>query len=763
MLNFQHKLLDLVFVSNSDKVTLSESTVPLLPIDLYHKPVELRIDVSVIRNLKIASNQFYNFKKANFLEINKFFSTVDWTLMYTRCNDEVNTCVDFLYDKLWFAIRTFVPLIKKKQTNQPPWFNKQVRNLKNKKNKAYKKYIASKTSSDYRAYAKLRRKLLRSTKVNYRKYIIDMQNNLATDPKKFWTYVNSKKKTHGFPSSMSYNNVQCSSPKDICENFACFFESVYVSDSSQVPSVSLFNNNINISTLCLSYECILEALLNLDESKGSGPDNIPPVLLKICARTLVVPLQNIYNASLKFGTFPNRWKPSFIIPIFKSGSRSNIENYRGIAILSAFGKLFESLVTNFLTSQFSNYISPNQHGFMKGRSTCTNLLEFVNFTTGVIEDGDQVDVIYTDICKAFDRLLHSVLLKKLNSIGVHSAMLAWIQSYLGDREQFVKVSGWISRPISVTSGVPQGSHLGPLLFILFMNDVTDAIIYSKCLMFADDLKIFCRVKSILDATNLQRDLDTLSSWCQSNCLTLNINKCKTFSFYRTTFPLFFNYEIQNTPLVRVQDIKDLGIIFDKTLSFNLHIDFIVSKAYSMLGFMMRICSDFNDVSVFYSLYFAHVRAHLEYAAVIWSPNYSVHICRIESVQKKFYSYLFRKFGYYNVIKFAPYEFKCSVLKIEQLSDRRKNARILFVFDLLTGRIDSTKILSLIDINVPVRRLRNNTFIRIPNHRTNYALFEPVLSMSSLFNEVYYLFDFGQSRLAFKNSIRSIQPLNETEE
>ena len=154
---------------------------------------------------------------------------------------------------------------------------------------------------------------------------------------------------------------------------------------------------------------------------------------------------------------------------------------------------------------------------MKGRLTCTNLLEFVNFSIGKIEEGDQVDVIYTDISKAFDRLLHSVLVRKLHRIGVHSAMLSWIQSYLSDREQFVRVSGWISDSIKVTSGVPQGSHLGPLLFILFMNDVPDVLNYSKCLMFADDLNIFCSVKSVLDALNLQRDLDMLQS-CHANAI-----------------------------------------------------------------------------------------------------------------------------------------------------------------------------------------------------------------------------------------------------
>ena len=129
----------------------------------------------------------------------------------------------------------------------------------------------------------------------------------------------------------------------------------------------------------------------------------------------------------------------------------------------------------------------------------------------------------------------------------------------------------------------------------------------------------------------------------------------------------------------------------------------------------------------------------------WSPNYDVHINRIESVQKKFLSYLFKKFGYYNVIKFAPYLFKCSLLNVEQLCDRRRNAKLLFAFDILSGRIDSPQLLSLFDIYVPPRPLRNYTFFRIRRCRTNYAAFEPVLTMLSLFNEMYHLFDFTQSR------------------
>ena len=185
----------------------------------------------------------------------------------------------------------------------------------------------------------------------------------------------------------------------------------------------------------------------------------------------------------------------------------------------------------------------------------------------------------------------------------------------------------------------------------------------------------------------------------------------------------------------------------------------------MLGFMMRICANFNADSALISLYFAYVRSHLEYAAIVLSPNYDVYLNRIESVQKKFFSFVFKKFGYYSIIKLAPYLFKCSLLNIEQFSDRSNNSKLLFIFDPLTGRIDSSKILSLLDINVPVRQLRNHSFFRLNMCRTNYAALEPVFSMMSLFNDMYYLFEFEQSRDIFKKKIRRIffQRLSESVE
>ena len=234
-----------------------------------------------------------------------------------------------------------------------------------------------------------------------------------------------------------------------------FFKNVYVDDNceslSNEYSTSVFSQ---LGHVCFAEHNILEALTGLNLKKGIGPDKVSPLLLHNCANSLSVPLTFIFNKSLSVGIFPQKWKISYISPIHKSGSRRSVENYRGVAILPTIGKLFELLVTQVMTRHFRHFISPAQHGFMSGRSTVTNLLEFSNCAISVLESGEQLDVVYTDIRKAFDRLNHSILLKKLNSIGVYASLLSWIRSYLQNRSQYARIFGWESHTFTVHSGVP---------------------------------------------------------------------------------------------------------------------------------------------------------------------------------------------------------------------------------------------------------------------------------------------------------------------
>lgn len=216
-------------------------------------------------------------------------------------------------------------------------------------------------------------------------------------------------------------------------------------------------------------------------------------------------------------------------------------------------------------------------------------------------------------------------------------LVCWINSYLSGRFQYVKLSGHESRKFAVKSGVPQGSHLGPLLFILFMDDVTK-IFKSMELLYADDLKLCGKVKSVADAIQLQMDLDSLSNWCKLNRLDRNIDKCMVMSYFRIRSPIHFQYSIDGIALSRVRMIQDLGVWMDEQLNFDRHIEFVTSKAYSMLGFIKRICKQFTSIEALKSVYFAHVRSYLEYASVVRHPYQLVHMNKIESIQKKFLIY-----------------------------------------------------------------------------------------------------------------------------
>lgn len=261
---------------------------------------------------------------------------------------------------------------------------------------------------------------------------------------------------------MTYQNTKANSINDICDLFSQFFENNYIASTYSLSEpecllecISRFNTVNNIGCLEFSLDEIYNGLLLLDVNKGLGPDGVPPLLLKKCANAFAFPLKLLFNKSLQTGVFPSCWKMSYVTPIFKSGARSKIENYRGILILPTIAKFFESLVCKFLYSRLLNNLSVKQHGFLKGRSTTSNLLEFSNFLLSNIESGFQIDVLFTDFSKAFDRIQHNILIKKICGFGIHSSMLKWIWSYLTNRSQFVQINNCKSKLFSVHSGVPQ--------------------------------------------------------------------------------------------------------------------------------------------------------------------------------------------------------------------------------------------------------------------------------------------------------------------
>ena len=409
-------------------------------------------------------------------------------------------------------------------------------------------------------------------------------------------------------------------------------------------------------------------------------------------------------------------------------------------------------MSDMLFQAARSYISQDQHGFFPGRSTATNLVQFTSQCLKSMEQGVQIDAVYTDLKSAFDRVNHRILLAKLDRLGVATNIVKWMESYLANRHLNVKLGNVSSVPFSNCSGVPQGSNLGPLLFSAFFNDVCLAVPQGCRLVYADDFKMYQMVKSVAHCQMLQSVIDVFVNWCGRNSLTISAKKCTVISFTRKKIPILWNYCIGNEIVERSNVVKDLGVLLDSELNFRDHYSNIISKASRNLGFLFRISPEFRDPYCLRSLYFSLVRSILESAAVVWSPFHTIWIERIEKIQSKFVRYALRFLPWRFPNDPPPYESRCRLLGMDTLQKRRNILRVTFIGKVILGEIDAPWILAQIDFNIIPRPLRQRSFLRLQQHRTEYAHNEPVRSMCLLFNQLYHLFDFNVSARVFRDRV-----------
>lgn len=543
---------------------------------------------------------------------------------------------------------------------------------------------------------------------------------------------------------------------DICNLFGEFFQSNYTSNivdfddtmsaDCRLPGVILSFFTITYTDICTSIQS-----LKLDGSKG--PDGIPSVFMRNCCNNLLKPLHIIFNKCISFGFFPSKWKVSNIIPIHKSGPKSEVGNYRPISINNNFAKVFDHILAQVLKSHIKDHLIDEQHGFMTGRSTESNLFIFANFVNNSVENGSSVDCIYTDIRKAFDRVPIEVLLNKLESyFKIYDPLLSCLRSFLLNRSQKVSINGYSSLPILATSGVGQGTHLGPILFLAFINDLKLTIGHSEFLLFADDCKIYKRVDNKDDCASLQSDLNAFVKWCNVNGLELNIAKCKYVQFTRKVAPLQVQYYIDGNLVEKVAFIKDLGVFFDSKLSYIMHIDNIVARANKLLGFINRSTRSFSNIRCIIILFTALTRPILEYCSVIWAPSYKIHIHRLENIQKKFIRSLCYKAGidYYK----HNYDYLITYFSLPTLASRRCYADIMFLFKVLNGIIDCSYIQNHFTLSVPSRPLRTCPLLSVDFHRTNYGIHSSSTRISSLVNSLNLDYNsFERTASSFRSLLR----------
>lgn len=488
-----------------------------------------------------------------------------------------------------------------------------------------------------------------------------------------------------------------------------------------------------------------------DEHKVSSPDAIPMMFYMKLANSLSTPLCILFNKSLKERCFPDVWKTSFVSPIFKDGDKQDVTNYRVVSIICSISKIFERLIFNRLFGEFKNSIHPSQHGFFSKRSTLSNLMEFVNAVTESMANAGQVDALYTDFAKAFDRVSHSLLLKKLENFGFSKPMVQWFKSYLSNRSQYVRIGGTSSERINPTSGIPQGSILGPFLFVIFINDLLSML--STAFGFADDLKLIRKIVTGGDCYMFQMEINRLQKWCEENRLDLNVKKCAIMTFTHKTdrTKLEYQYAIGDAILSRVNLKRDLGVWLDDKLSFKQHIDATTRKAYQMLGFIFRCGKFFNNPESMLVLYNSLVRSRLEYCSTIWSPFYEKYKTIIERVQRKFTRMYYFKFG----LDKPEYCDRLIYMKMHSLESRRLENDEITLYKIIHNIIDTSLSHSL-SFHTQVRpcRQQHQQVFYLPTVSSNIEDNEPIHRMQRnhdmLFPEVNL---FAESFYSFKSSVK----------
>lgn len=420
---------------------------------------------------------------------------------------------------------------------------------------------------------------------------------------------------------------------------------------------------------------VMKRLKSLDRNKAAGYDKIPAILLIELADALYKPITLLFTKSISSGEVPSEWKKANVAPLFKKGERCQPGNYRPVSLTSHVCKVLEGIIKDHITKYLNtnNSITSSQHGFVKGKSCLTNLLEYLTFVQKCVDNNKPVDVIYLDFQKAFDTVPHMRLVDKLQANGITGSCLKWIKNWLSGREQRVVIKDSSSEWGRVLSGVPQGSVLGPLLFVIYINDI-DRNIVSRLSKFADDTKVYNVVSDIAQYNQIQEDLNKVLAWSESWLMSFNVSKCKVMHLGRQNPRL--PYTLNGTGLSITHEERDLGVLIQDDLKVNLQCSEAVKKANKILGCIYRSI-DVKSSDVILRLYKSLVRPHLEYCIQAWRPHLQKDIDKLEGVQHRATKMI-------TSLSRFTYEQRLMQLNLTTLETRRLRGDLIEVFKIVRG-------------------------------------------------------------------------------
>ena len=722
----KHKnLLDLVFVNDPDLY----SEVVELPAEFNTDHIVLTFsrNLSKVKKPKF-SRSVFNFKNADFEQLRSHLNVLPLCEVVSNSTDVDNALSNWA-DLVNGAVNQVVPKVTIKNSNSPPWVDSEVRHLNNKKKTAWRKAKHSDLPNDWAKFRRLRNEVQSCMSHKYNSYLDSLSEGLDTNSKRLWSFIRSKTKTRTVPG-LTHDDKVVSDPGEKARAFNQYFHSVFLDDETTVlPDIDIIENH-QLSNMSFSTEDVAAVLVGLDTTKACGPDQLSPHVLKHCAYQLAPSLALLFNLSMSASVLPSNWKLAHVAPIHKKGPRDDVENYRPVSLLSILSKVMERCVFNHIYEHVSPLITPLQHGFVKGKSCQSQLLDVYHQIGSTLDQSGQTDIIFLDFSKAFDSVSHVLLIHKLQSFGFSGILLKWLKSYLSNRQQRVVIEGSSSPWLPVKSGVPQGSILGPLLFLLYINDMPQSVLSSSIALFADDVKCFHSVNSIGDCLELQRDLDLLSEWSTKWKLNFNVKKCMVLSVTRRWNKVNFSYLLNGTILQTVDSFKDLGVTISHDLSWSSQVSSLVSKCNQTMGMVKRAIGFKTSPSLSCKLYQSLVRSKLEYASCVWSPYHHKDIKLIESIQRSATRYIL------HYPDNMSYNQRCSALNLLPLSFRREIADAVYLFKYIhepRNYAISRNFVSFVPSNTRLRSASHGRLLKQPFSRT--VTFE-----NSYFNRVVHIWN-----------------------
>lgn len=629
----------------------------------------------------------YDWSNADYDEMSNYIAAINWNDVLA-----VNLTADSLWaalsDILQSAIDMFVPVkhvSEYTRTKNRRWYPAALRRAITRKKCLWRKHRESPDDetalSNYRKAEQKCRQLLRDYEIKREEKVIDSNNAGG-----FFRFVNGKLSCRrGLGALCSDKGDVITGDVERANLLNQYFASVCTSDDGITPPFPrAVPSDVQLETVNFTPNNVFAVMRNLKPGGSCGPDGFPPQLFKKLAGSLAEPLSLMYSSFMSVGQMPRAWAHAIVTPIYKSGSASSVSNYRPISLTCVAGKIMERVVVSSMLSylRLNHVITKQQHGFLQGRSTSTNLLETINDWTLSINDRKSVAVAYIDFAKAFDTVCRSKLLSKLAAYGVSGQLLHWIESFLSGRSQQTRVGHSLSDVTSLSSGIVQGSVLGPILFVLFINDIVRLFSdeHCTCKLYADDLKLFTEFQTDADCDVLQRKLNDIYEWSNKWQLTISYKKCNVMYVGKHARPTTIMH-INGNCLAVMDEVRDLGVIIDPDLSFHSHINKMVARAF-IRSKLIHKCFVSRHVPVLMRAFTVYVRPLVEYATCVWSPHQAGLIKKVESVQRKFTKWLP---GFWNL----DYKTRLERLKLDSLELRRLRQDLIFTYKVVFGLTGGT--------------------------------------------------------------------------